>query len=160
MYAIGQVLFVVLSKKNQVYPMQVVEVITKKMLNGEEVSYVLQAGADKATKITLDQVEGEVFDTHEKARKTLTQRATAQVNKLIDIAISKAGEWYGAPAAAPPLQVKEVPRMIQDLPDLMSKQEQQQQQPQHPLQLTPQRHESTMVTMPDGSVVRVKMPEF
>jgi uncharacterized protein YggE len=158
MYAIGQVLFIVLSKKNQVYPMQVVEVITKRMLNGEEVSYVLQAGADKATKITLDQVEGEVFDTHEKARKTLTQRATSQINKLVDVAISKAGEWYGASIAPPPPQPKEIPRMIQDLPDLMSKHEQQQ-QPQQ-LQLTPQRHESTMVTMPDGSVVRVKIPDF
>jgi hypothetical protein len=67
MYSIGQVLFVILSKKSQVYPMQVIETITKRTLNGEEVSYVLQAGAEKSSQITLDKVEGEVFDSAEKA---------------------------------------------------------------------------------------------
>jgi len=57
MYIVGQVLYFVLSKKNQVYPMQVVEIITKKTLAGEEVSYILQAGPEKETKITFDQVD-------------------------------------------------------------------------------------------------------
>jgi hypothetical protein len=34
-YSIGQVLFVVLNKKSQIYPMQVIEIITKKTLQGE-----------------------------------------------------------------------------------------------------------------------------
>ena len=92
MYVIGQVLFVVLSKKNQVYPMQVIEVITKKTLNGEEVSYVLQAGSDKDSKVTLSQVDGEVFNTAEDAKHTLVQRATSQSIKLVDAATRKAGE--------------------------------------------------------------------
>lgn len=154
MYLIGQVLFIVLSKKNQVYPMQVVEVITKKMLSGEEVSYVLQAGTDKLSKITLEQVDGEVFDTHEKARKILTQRATSQINKLVDAAISKANEWYGVSSTPMQSQNRDISQDVQDSIETVSKQAQQ------PLQLTPQRHESTMVTMPDGSVVRVKIPDF
>ena len=50
-YQIGQILFVVLAKKNQVYPMRIVEVITKKSLKGEEVKYLLQAGSDPATRL-------------------------------------------------------------------------------------------------------------
>jgi len=142
MYSIGQVLFVVLSKKNQVYPVQIVETITKKTLQGEEVSYVVQAGVDKSTKVTLDKVEGEVFESSEKARKTLTQRATMQINKLVDLAISKSNEWYGSSEQA---------QTIHDLPDLVAKS-------------LPAKNddgdEATTVEMPDGSVVRVKLPKI
>lgn len=140
MYSIGQVLFVILSKKNQVYPMQVIETITKRTLNGEEISYVLQAGADKETKVTLDKVDGEVFETSNKARKTLIQRATDQINKLVDISVSKSFEWYN---------IVDQPQTIQDLPDLMTK-----------ATLQVEEEEISSVTMPDGSIVKVRLPKI
>ena len=97
MYSIGQVLFVVLSKKGQVYPMQVVEVITKRTLRGEEIQYALRAGADPKETVMLDKVDGEVFATPEEARRTLTQRAASQIQRLVDAAVSKADEWYLRP---------------------------------------------------------------
>jgi len=142
MYEIGQVLYVVLSKKNQVYPMQVVETITKRTLRGEEISYILQAGLDKTNRITLDQVEGEVFDAADKVRKTLLQRATSQVNKLVDIAVKKSGEWYGATS----MQVQ----TIHELPDLITNDDSD----------SSRTEEYQSVTMPDGSVVKVKIPEI
>lgn len=147
MYVIGQVLFVVLSKKNQVYPMQVIEVITKKTLNGEEISYVLQAGSDKDNKVTLSQVDGEVFNTAEDAKRTLVQRATSQIIKLVDAATRKAGEWYGFSES----QVDSSPQTIQDLPEFMLK--------KTPAQ-SPAQDASTSVVMPDGSVVNIKLPEI
>lgn len=93
-HSIGQVLFVVLAKKNQVYPMQIVEVQTKKTKAGEEVRYSLQAGSDPSTTVFLDQIDGEVFVSAEVARTALIKRATAQVNKLVDTAVMKAKEWY------------------------------------------------------------------
>lgn len=147
MYVIGQVLFVVLSKKNQVYPMQVIEVITKKTLNGEEVSYVLQAGSDKDNKVMLSQVDGEVFNTAEDAKRTLVQRATSQIIKLVDAATRKAGEWYGFSDS----QVDSSPQTIQDLSEFMLK--------KTPAQSPPQ-DASTSVVMPDGSVVNIKLPEI
>lgn len=95
MFSIGQVLFVVLAKKNQVYPMRVVEVITKKTLAGEEVKYSLQAGSDPNQLILLDQIDGEVFESVEVVRETLIKRATSQMNRLVDAASTKASEWYG-----------------------------------------------------------------
>ena len=141
MYTIGQVLFVVLSKKNQVYPMQVVETITKRTLRGEEVSYVLQAGSDRTSKVTLDTVDGEIFDSAEKARNTLTQRATLQINKLIDIALSKSSEWYG---------LDQQPQTINDLPDLLP----------IPVKRDEDVEDVSMVAMPDGSIVKVKLPKI
>lgn len=141
MYTIGQVLFVVLSNKNQVYPMQVVEVITKKSLKGEDVKYSLQAGSGSST-IMLDQVDGEIFDTAEKARKTLIQRATQQINKLVDNAIKKSNEWYKSS------EKEQIVQMIEDLPDLSSRST-------NDLQT---HEESTSVILPDGTVAKVKLP--
>lgn len=94
-YSVGQILFVVLNKKGQVYPMQVVEEITKKTLRGEETTYVLQGGSDPESRLLIDKVDGEIFDSAEDARSSLVSRATAQINKLVSIAVAKSKEWYG-----------------------------------------------------------------
>lgn len=144
-YSIGQVLFVVLSKKSQVYPMQVTEIITKKTLNGEDISYVLQAGADKNSTVMLHQLDGEVFETSEKAREILSLRAKRQIDKLVDAAISKSKEWYGLNADSA--------QTIQDLPDLSTKPDIAKKN------LVSQDEESTTaVVLPDGTVAKVRLP--
>lgn len=141
-YNIGQVLFVVLSKKNQVYPMQVTEVITKKTLKGEEVSYLLQAGSD-GTSIMLDRIDGEIFDSADAARKTLVHRATQQINKLVDLAVKKSTEWYQTVRPTPEVEVK----TIQDLPDFDAEVD----------DIERSVTESSVV-LPDGTVAKVKLP--
>lgn len=143
MYVIGQVLFVVLSKKNQIYPMQVIEVITKKTLNGEDVSYVLQAGSDKSNRVSLNQVDGEVFETSEKVRKTLLQRATSQINKLVEVATKKSAEWYGAS--------EDQIQTVKNLPDLVVGED---------LSIPQDSEFVQEVSMPDGTIVKVKLPEI
>jgi hypothetical protein len=74
--------------------MQVVEEITKKTLKGEEKNYVLQGGADADSKVLLDKVDGEIFNSAVEAREVLVSRATAQIDKLVSNAILKSREWY------------------------------------------------------------------
>ena len=136
MYTIGQVIYTVLSKRNQVYPMQVIEVITKKTMQGEEVRYLLQGGSDRSNTIMLDQVDGEVFDTSEKARVTLTKRATQQINKIVDAAVSKASEWY----AVAPANVED------DNDSFVDEYEQNADIPKN-------------VVLPDGTTVKVNLPK-
>lgn len=143
-YSIGQILFVVLNKKNQIYPMQVIEIITKKTLRGEEVQYLLQGGADRTSTILLNQVDGEVFDSSEKARKTLVDRAVKQVNKLIDIAVAKSREWY-------PSMENTEPKEIDDLPDF---------NPDHSISDKANQDDSTTVVLPDGTVAKIKLPSM
>lgn len=132
MYLIGHIVFVVLSKKNQVYPMQITEIITKRTLQGEETSYILQAGADHESKVSMDQIDGEVFESPEKARQTLVHRATQQINRLIDMAIAKSTEWYGKPAE---IEVNvNHDKIIDDLVET--------------------------VMLPDGTLAKVKLPNF
>ena len=146
MHTIGQVLFVVFTKKNQVYPMQVVEVIIKKTLQGEEVRYLFRGGSDKGTNLFLDQVDGEVFDSADKARSTLVVRATTQINRLVDNALAKSKEWYGIHPAREP-------QTIDDLPDLST------------MQRPPVGHddidEAPIVELPNGTMARLrKMPNI
>lgn len=154
MYAVGQILYFILAKKNQVYPMQVVEMITKKTLTGEEVSYILQAGPEKETKLTFDQVDGEVFDSPDVLRQTLIQRATLQVNKLIDNAVSKSDTWYVQSKSNVSNTSIQLPQTIQNLPEFITKNDQQIQQK------IIDDDDDSMVTMPDGSVMRVKLPSI
>lgn len=141
-YNIGQILFVVLNNKNQVYPMKVIEVITKRTLQGEDVKYVLQAGTGSKT-VMLDQIDGEFFDSSDKARTILVERATRQIHRLIDSAIKKADEWYKA-NNNPAMQT------IDDLPDLDTKSTH-----IHPQQLD---NDSSTVMLPDGTLAKVKLP--
>ena len=93
-YHIGQVIFVVLKKEMRVYPMQIVQVITKKTLEGETVSYVVRGGTDPEAQLLLSDVDGEIFYSATVAREVLITRATASVEKLVTAAVQKAIEWY------------------------------------------------------------------
>lgn len=100
-YAVGQVLYVVLRKETRVYPMQIVEVITKKTLEGEATNYTVRGGTDPKAQLLLSEVDGEVFDSSEKARTVLIDRVTGSINKIVDAAIEKAKEWYPNSFEAP-----------------------------------------------------------
>jgi hypothetical protein len=93
---VGQVLYVVLNKQTAVYPMQVVEEITKKTLDGVVVDYIIRGGGpdSKTPSIRLGDIDGEVFETWELARKTLTGRVVDMIEKRISAAVAKAKEWY------------------------------------------------------------------
>jgi len=78
----------------QIYPMMIIEEIVKRTMQGEEVNYVLQGGSDSTTTILLNQVDGEIFESAEEAKYVLTNRATQQIEKLIDSAVARANEWY------------------------------------------------------------------
>jgi len=139
MYQIGQILFVVLNKKQQIFPMQVVEMVTKKTLHGEEIKYCLQSGADKSTMIMLDQLDGEIFLSADEVRNALIARATAQIHVMIHSAEKKAKEWY------------EKDEKISLIPDKLLE----------PIStyndiIEPIQEESTVV-LPDGQVARISL---
>lgn len=136
-YEVGQILFVVLNKKNQVYPMQVIEEITKKTLKGEVKTYVLQGGSDPNSTVVLDQIDGEVFDSSEEVRRVLLARATNQINKLVSVAVSKSKEWYlgsGTENVLNDLKKSDLPHQVQKTIE----------------------DEELTVTLPDGTKARLK----
>lgn len=115
----------------QVYPMMVIEEIVKRTLQGEEVNYVLQGGSDPTTTILLNQVDGEIFESADEAKYVLTNRATAQIEKLVDAAVARANEWYTA-------------QKSEEVPVVMSLQQ-------------PEQESVVKVTLPDGTMANLKM---
>lgn len=93
-YSIGQVLYIVLNKEAKVYPVQVVEELVKRTLEGEQVTYLVQGGLNVDSKIPLSDIDGEIFDTPEKVKSILLERANTTITKLVNNALSKAQEWY------------------------------------------------------------------
>lgn len=93
-YKVGQVLYVILRKEASVYPMQVVEEITKKTLDGEVTTYMVRAGSDPNKVLPINDIDGEVFDSAEKAKKTLIDRVSSSINQRVEQAVLKAKEWY------------------------------------------------------------------
>jgi hypothetical protein len=93
-YRLGQILYVILKKETRVYPMQVIEILSKKTLEGEVVNYMVRGGSDPKAQLLISDVDGEVFDSAEKAKAALINRATSSIVRLIDAAVQKANEWY------------------------------------------------------------------
>jgi hypothetical protein len=134
-YRVGQILFAVLNKKMQVYPMMVVEEITKKTLYGEETNYVLQGGSDHSSTILLDKVEGEIFESAEEAKYVLTTRATSRIEQIVDSAVEKAAEWYQS-------KEKDVSDQVMSLQTQTSQVE---------------TADAVKVELPDGTIANLKM---
>lgn len=165
-YSVGQVLYVVLKKETRIYPMQVIEEITKKTLDGELTSYMVRGGTDPKAQLLITDVDGEIFDSAEKARTTLVERATASISRLVDVAVQKAAEWYPnsfeAPSDDPLTLLKKTPGPPGPPPVPTKQQRHRRHDPVAELQEELKREaegasdESLMTTLPDGTKVKVK----
>jgi hypothetical protein len=131
-YSVGQVIYAVLNKKAQIYPLLVVEEIIKKTIKGEATNYIVQTGAEASSTSNLEQIEGEFFDNPAEAKKVLTQRATSQIERVVENAILKANEWYKNSHQTTDEEIHELPPSKSTL-------------------------EQT-ITLPDGTVARIKLP--
>ena len=94
-HSVGQVLYVVLRKEARVYPVQVIKRTVEHTLAGISSSYTVRGGKSEQS-IPLDDIDGEVFDSAEEAKKTLTSRAIASISQRVAQAVAKAQEWYQA----------------------------------------------------------------
>lgn len=130
-YKVGQILYVVPTKQTAVYPMQVIEEITKKSLSGVEIDYVLRAGGEDPKTILHREIRGEIFETADKAKMILTERATKSVHMLVETAYKKSLEWY---PTTQPIQQKN--------------------------ELIETKSSEHTVTLEDGTVARIKLPDI
>lgn len=85
MHRVGQVLFIILNKKQQVIPVQVTEQIVRRTLNGEETSYTVAIPAREGLKpMTLEQIDGEVFTSIEQVKERMFENATEVINAITE----------------------------------------------------------------------------
>tara|TARA_B100000214_G_C23868414_1_gene581417 strand:+ start:163 stop:678 length:516 start_codon:yes stop_codon:yes gene_type:complete len=103
MYAVGDVVYVISNKKRNVVPVQIVEQIVRRSLDGESVSFkAALPGRDKSQSIDLHTVDGTVYRTLADARMFLYDQATTAINELLSTASEVSKKHFGVDPDSPP----------------------------------------------------------
>lgn len=132
MYEVGQVLFLILNKRQQVLPVQVNEQVVRRSLDGEEISYSVAVPVSKGVKLyDLSELDGELYSSIEEARDVLYEHATQAINAITEKAAAVADSRFKV-SPDPSLDDISVPEG----------------QPQ----------DSLKITLEDGTIANVKMP--
>lgn len=117
-FFVGQVLYVVPSAKRIVYPLRVVEEVTRKNLSSVNVEYVLQGNSTQ--KIMLSEVDGKVYDSPMHVENALIDAATRSIKAMVSNAEETAKKWFGSDTSATdalPDHESNLEETIVELPD-------------------------------------------
>ena len=94
MYQVGQVLYVILKKRQKIIPVQVIEQIVRRTADGEKVQYLVNVPTRPDT-IDLDTLGEQVFEDINSVKKTLRKNIFNVIDDMADKAISIAIEHFG-----------------------------------------------------------------
>lgn len=147
-YKVGQVVYVILTNKNIVIPMRVVEEITKRTLAGEEINYVLQSGSADTDTVLMNQIAGEVFDSPDTLNAVLIDRASKAISRMIDNAKKKSIEWFGPTIKPKKEKTKKEARVEQIVYD----------EHDHDMPLDVASSQQK-IKLDDGTIVNISMPD-
>ena len=145
MYEVGQVLFVVLKKKQKIIPVQVVEQIVRKSLESESIQYLVAApGRDES--INLDSLNADVYTDINNMTEALYENVRGVINTMAKRAQQVASDEFGFREPAPsPHKEKQYEDMFPE-PGLID---------------TPKvDDEKVQVTFPDGTVGNLTIPDI
>ena len=98
-YSIGQVLYVVSQKTQNIVPVQVVERIVKSTLRGDEVIYRVMGPKGEGPH-DLEQIDGQIYTDPKAMRHEIRQKAVSAVDKMVDRSIHISNQAFQAPAPA------------------------------------------------------------
>ena len=144
MYRVGQVLFVILNKRQQVIPVQVNEQVVRRSLSGEDVSYTVLIPAKENDKLyNLDEVDGDVYESIEEVRQVMHEHASSIINSITDKAIKIASSRF----EFSPNPLDDIMSEVNDL------------EPKQESEVGSNKEEVHQVTLEDGTVANVRLPE-
>ena len=140
MYKVGQVLFVILNKRQQVIPVQVNEQVVRRSLEGEDISYTVLIPAKDSDKLyNLDEVDGDVYESIDEVRRVMHEHASKVITSITYKAIKIAESRFET--------------SLNPLDNLMSE------VPADAKEDVPPADDSDQVTLEDGRVANVHLPD-
>ena len=71
-------------KENKVFPAQVVEEVTRKTLEEEEISYVVKMPDKEGSKVPLDDLDVDIFKNEKEIKAFMIDNSTKTINRLVD----------------------------------------------------------------------------
>ena len=78
-FEVGSVLWIIHTDRPGLMAYRVIEEITKKTLDGEQIQYLVQAAMPKSKTVKLESIKGQVFEESEEAKMRLIENATKAI---------------------------------------------------------------------------------
>ena len=82
-YEVGSVLWIIRTDRPGLMAYRVVEEITKKTLEGEQIQYLVQSANPKSKTVRLDQIKGNIFEDSEEAKQKMIENATRAIDGMV-----------------------------------------------------------------------------
>ena len=82
-YEVGSVLWIIHTDRPGLMAYRVVEEITKKTLEGEQIQYLVQAAKPKSKTVKLESIQGSIFEDSEEAKQKMIENATKAIDGMV-----------------------------------------------------------------------------
>ena len=82
-YEVGSVLWIIHTDRPGLMAYRVIEEITKKTLEGEQIQYLVQSATPKSKTVRLDQIKGNIFEDSEEAKQKMIENATKAIDGMV-----------------------------------------------------------------------------
>ena len=105
-YEVGSVLWIIHTDRPGLMAYRVVEEITKKTLEGEQVQYLVQSATPKSKTVRLDQIKGSIFEDSEEAKQKMIENATRAIDGMVIKIQNNVDTFFGSEQAEPVEQPK------------------------------------------------------
>ncbi len=93
-YDVGQIIYVLSGETDKIIPMQVCEELRRRSIEGEDVTYLVRSGPNKAETFKIDQINGKVFSTLELAREHLQEKFAKWIEDQVQWTVNTQRSWY------------------------------------------------------------------
>ena len=143
-YEVGSVLWIIHTERPGLMAYRVVEEITKKTLDGEQIQYLVQAATSKTNTVKLEQIKGNIYENAEEAKQKMIENATKAIDGMM-LKIQRNVDTYFGNQQPP----EEVPPVVKTKKRSPRKTKSAKLKPGH-----------QWVTMEDGTKAQVKIPEI
>lgn len=93
-YEVGQIIYLLVEKSAQVFPVQVVEEIVRKSISGEKITYMVKLPNESEELIDLDKLKAQVYTSEDLLKQKMISNATSAIEKMVDKAVTIGKEIF------------------------------------------------------------------
>lgn len=97
-YEVGSVLWIIHTDRPGLMAYRVIEEITKKTLEGEQIQYLVQSATHKSKTVRLDQIKGNIFEDSEEAKQKMIENATRAIDGMVAKIQGNVESIFGTPS--------------------------------------------------------------
>ena len=82
-YEVGSVLWIIHTDRPGLMAYRVVEEITKKTLEGEQIQYLVESATNKSKTVKLESIKGNIYEDSEEAKQKMIENATKAIDGMV-----------------------------------------------------------------------------